>query len=112
MRLYIFRTLVNGKSATEKRQEKSEKLRNDGNKSFQNGDFSCAEDLYTSAILEWDGDHQLFNNRAQARIKLGKVLYSSHKLKFFIRISELLARKNAYKSKFYRGCESDSNENA
>jgi hypothetical protein len=57
----------------EKRRKESEELRCAGNKAFQNGAYQLAEEYYTSAILQWDRNHVLFNNRALVRIKLNKV---------------------------------------
>ena len=70
----LSRSVINTQeSAAEKRRKESEELRRAGNAAFQNGAYQRAEECYTSAILQWDQNHVLFNNRALARISLKKV---------------------------------------
>ncbi|XP_040577374.1 uncharacterized protein [Lepeophtheirus salmonis] len=54
----------------EKRKRKSEELRILGNESFRSKDFSTAKEYYTSAISHYDQNPILFNNRAQASLRL------------------------------------------
>ncbi len=66
--------MINTKeSEEERRRSKSEELKSAGNQAFQNGDYQLAEEYFTSAILQWDQNYVLFNNRALARISQNKV---------------------------------------
>ncbi len=70
--------MINTKdSDEEKRKKSSEELKLEGNKAFQDGAYQLAEEYFTSAILQWDRNHVLFNNRALARISQNKVKYNS-----------------------------------
>ncbi|KAI0006252.1 U-box-domain-containing protein [Xylariaceae sp. FL0662B] len=51
--------------------EKAAKLKDDGNRHFQSGDFIGAESLYSKAIIADDTNPSLYTNRAMARIRLG-----------------------------------------
>jgi hypothetical protein len=62
-------------SDEEKRKKSSEELKLAGNKAFQYGAYQLAEEYFTSAILHWDRNHVLYNNRALARISQNKVKY-------------------------------------
>ncbi|KAL7627253.1 hypothetical protein AAE478_001442 [Parahypoxylon ruwenzoriense] len=50
--------------------EKSTKLKDDGNKHFQSGDYIGAESLYSKAIIADDTNPSLYTNRAMARVRL------------------------------------------
>lgn len=45
-------------------------LKEKGNAAFRDGDFLKAEDLYTAAIQRYSRNPLIFNNRANARLKL------------------------------------------
>jgi hypothetical protein len=62
-------------SDEEKRKRNAEELKLAGNKAFQDGAYQLAEEYFTSAILQWDRNHVLYNNRALARISQNKVKY-------------------------------------
>jgi hypothetical protein len=64
-------------SDEEKRKRNSEELKLAGNKAFQDGAYQLAEEYFTSAILQWDRNHVLYNNRALARISQNKVKHNS-----------------------------------
>jgi hypothetical protein len=70
-------------SDEEKRKRNSEELKLAGNKAFQDGAYQLAEEFFTSAILQWDRNHVLYNNRALARISQTKVKY--YLRNFFLR---------------------------
>ncbi len=70
--------MINTKdSDEEKRKRNSEELKLAGNKAFQDGAYQLAEEYFTSAILHWDRNHVLYNNRALARISQNKVKHNS-----------------------------------
>ncbi|KAI1382670.1 U-box-domain-containing protein [Hypoxylon trugodes] len=55
--------------------ERSTKLKDDGNRLFQAGDYVGAESLYSKAIIADESNYSLYTNRAMARIRLN--LYES-----------------------------------
>ena len=83
------RTVINTRAGEEEeRRRASEETKLLGNTAFRQGQFSRAEELYTSALLQYDKvtlthpplstfytflqNYILFTNRAQARLKQGK----------------------------------------
>ena len=65
--------MINSKEAEEdKRKRESEESKELGNKAFRSSDYTLAEEFYSSAILKYKGNHVLFTNRAQARLRQGK----------------------------------------
>merc|ERR1712223_993960 len=67
------KTVINNKdSIKEKCKKLSEEYKIKGNEAFKQG-----KELYTSAILEYDGNHVIFTNRAQAEIQLKQYFEAS-----------------------------------
>lgn len=50
----------------------ADELKEKGNGAFRNGDFTTAEDFYTQAIQKYSRNFLIFNNRANARLRLQK----------------------------------------
>jgi len=80
-------------SDEEKRQRNAEELKLAGNKAFQDGAYQLAEEYFTSAILQWDRNHVLYNNRALARISQNKVKYYFRKRVILGRSPELCLQR-------------------
>merc|ERR1712223_19652 len=72
------KTIINSKdSIKEKCKKLSEEYKIKGNEAFKQGNYKQAKELYTSAILEYDGNHVIFTNRAQAEIQLKQYFEAS-----------------------------------
>ena len=74
------RTIINNNAANPNQEQdndlvisEAESLRIEGNSLFEVGNYIEAERVYTAAILKCSTDYRLYNNRAQARIKIRKV---------------------------------------
>ncbi|CAB4063540.1 unnamed protein product [Lepeophtheirus salmonis] len=63
------RVVIN-EDGEEKRKKLSEEFRKLGNESFRSQDFVTAKEYYSSAILQYDQNPILFNNRAQTSLRL------------------------------------------
>ncbi|KAI9678360.1 MAG: hypothetical protein M1817_006307 [Caeruleum heppii] len=73
-------------------------FKEEGNKCFRAGDYKAAEGFYTQAIVADPSNHQLFTNRAFARIKLNawedvisdclKSIELSHNMKAYYYLSQ------------------------
>jgi len=67
----------NNESVQEKCKKLSEEYKIQGNEAFKQGNWKTAKELYTSAILQYDGNHVIFTNRAQAEIQLKEYFEAS-----------------------------------
>jgi len=72
------KTIINNNGSVEEKCKKlSEEYKVQGNEAFKQGNYKKAKELYTSAILQFDGNHVIFTNRAQAEIQLKEYFEAS-----------------------------------
>ena len=76
-----------------------------GNDTFKAGDWKTAKELYTSAIMQYDRNHVLFTNRAQAEIHLMEYFEASRDCEAAIKLNPDSIKAHIHLAKALNGLQ-------
>ena len=76
-----------------------------GNDAFKSGDWKTAKELYTSAIMQYDRNHVLFTNRAQAEIHLKEYFEASRDCEAAIKLNPDSIKAHIHLAKALNGLQ-------